>query len=149
MAPRSTPAPTTRSTVCSPSHRALEEHLAELRRATVADRTAKLELVRNDLDAHRRVTERFLFPMIERMRPDDGEDIADFPDRHERNAQRLLDRLDSDPQAPSPQLLDDIAADVHTSIVEIERRVLPVLQAGLDETQEEELRDGIVSELAR
>ncbi len=131
------------------AHRALEGHLTELRRATVADRTAKLELVRKDLAAHRRVSERFLFPMIERIRPDDGEDIADFPDRHERNAQRLLDRLGSDPASASPQLLDDIAADVHTSLAEIERRVLPVLQAGLDETQEEELRDGIVAELAR
>ncbi len=131
------------------AHRALEGHLTELRRAAVGDRTAKLELVRRDLAAHRRVTERFLFPMVERIRPDDGEDIADFPDRHERNAQRLLDRLGSDPTSASPQLLDDIAADVHTSLAEIERRVLPVLQAGLDETQEEELRDGIVAELAR
>ena len=76
--------------------------------------------MRKELDAHRRVTERFLFPMVERVRPDDGEEIADFPDRHERNAQRLLDRLSSDPSSASPQLLDDIAADVHTSLAEIE-----------------------------
>ncbi|MFT3853236.1 MAG: NADH-ubiquinone oxidoreductase-F iron-sulfur binding region domain-containing protein [Ilumatobacteraceae bacterium] len=131
------------------AHRLLEEHLAELRRAAAGDRAAKVELVRRDLAAHRRVTERFLFPMVERVRPDDGEDIADFPDRHERNAQRLLDRLDADPASASPQLLDDIVADVHTSIEELELKVLPVLRAALDPEQEDELRGGIVSELAR
>jgi len=131
------------------AHRQLEAHLGELRRATVADRSAKLELVRKDLAAHRRITERFLFPMVERVRPADGDDIADFPDRHERNAQRLLDRLGSDPASASPQLLDDIAADVHTSLAEIERRVLPVLRANLDQAQEDELRDGILAELGR
>ena len=112
---------TTRSTPCW-RRTALEDHLAELRRATAGDRAAAVELVRKDLDAHRRVTQRFLFPMVERVRPDDGEDIADFPDRHERNAQRLLDRLASDPASASPQLLDDIAADIHTSLAEIEPR---------------------------
>lgn len=131
------------------AHRTLEEHLAELRRATAGDRAAKVELVRKDLEAHRRVSERFLFPMVERVRPDDGDEIADFPDQHERNALRLLDRLSADPASASPQLLDDIAADVRTSIVELERRVLPVLQANLDPQQEAELRDGIDSELAR
>ena len=107
------------------AHRTLEEHLDELRRATAGDRAAKIELVRRDFAAHRRVTERFLFPMVERVRPDDGEEIADFPDRHERNARRLLDRLSSDPSSASPQLLDDIAADVHTSLAEIERASSP------------------------
>jgi hypothetical protein len=129
------------------SHRTIEEHLDGLRRAPAADRSAALAHLRDDLDAHRRVVQRFIAPMVERVDPDDGEEIVDFPDRHERNALRLLDRLGHDPASASPQLLDDLAADVRTTIIEIELRVLPLLQERLDPETEDLLRDGIVEEL--
>ena len=131
------------------AHRALEAHLAALRRAAPGERAASVEQVRHDLDAHRRVTERFLVPMVQRLRPDDGDDLAGYPERHVRDAQRLFDLLSADPASASPRLIDDIAADVHTFIEEVELAILPALHAGLDREHEEELHDGIVAELAR
>ncbi|MEO5901301.1 MAG: hemerythrin domain-containing protein, partial [Ilumatobacteraceae bacterium] len=128
------------------SHRMLEDRLSALRAATAADRGAAVEAVREELDAHHRVTQRFLFPMVDRVRPLDGEEITLFPEAHERNALRILERMRVDPASATPQLIDDIAADVRRTIIEIELKILPALQHQLDQATTNELRDGMLSE---
>jgi NADH-quinone oxidoreductase subunit F len=129
------------------SHRRLEARLATLRAATAQERPVAVEEVREALEAHRRVTQRFLFPMVDRIRGDEGDLITGFPEHHELNALRLLERLRVDPASTSPRLIDDIVADVHATIIEIERKVLPALEHQLDEATTEELQAGIISEL--
>ena len=101
-----------------------------------------------ELERHLDVAERYLYPLVVRLRPDIGEDIVRYPDHHERNARRLLDQLRVEPEALSPRLLDDIAVDLHRTIVELERRVLPELQRHLDERQRGRLLDAELTELS-
>ncbi|MCU1500936.1 MAG: hypothetical protein JWM12_290, partial [Ilumatobacteraceae bacterium] len=68
------------------SHRVLARRLAALRAAPAAERATAIEALRAELEAHRRVTDRFLYPMVGRIRPADGEELTRFPERHEQNA---------------------------------------------------------------
>ena len=79
---------------------------------------------------HRAATEQLVYPLVDRLDPDDGADIVWYPAHHEQRTQRLLDRLEAG--APlSPWLADDLCAEVHVLLDELEVRVLPLLDAHL------------------
>jgi len=129
------------------SHDRLEVELATLRAAPPAGVAAALESLDAELRRHLDVAERYLYPLMTRVRPDIGDEIVRYPDRHERNAQRLVDRLRTDPRAVAPRLIDDIAVDVHRTILELERRVLPELQRQLASAQSDRLLNAELTEL--
>jgi Hemerythrin HHE cation binding domain len=129
------------------SHQRLEAQLAALRAAPPGEVAAALRSLDDELHRHLDVAERYLYPLVSRLRPDDGDDIVRYPDRHERNALRLVDQVRLDPGTASPRLVDDIAVDVHRTILELERRVLPELQHHLDAADDERLLAAELTEL--
>ena len=142
-----TAAPAEALTPLLSSHGRLEEELAALRAAPPAEVAAALESLGAELRRHLDVAERYLYPLVTRLREDIGDEIVRYPDRHERNALRLVDRLRIDPSAVAPRLIDDIAVDVNRTILELERRVLPELQRQLSSAESDRLRDAELTEL--
>jgi hypothetical protein len=49
----------------------------------------------------------------------------------------LLHACDLGTTPLSPSLIDQLAADIHTSIIEVERRVLPLLESALADDPDE------------
>lgn len=121
-------------------HDRLEADLRVARTAPPEQRNDALEQVRTDLERHRRATERLIYPLTARLAPDLGNDVASFPRRHEQHAARMLDRLDLGRQPLAPALVDELCADVHVSIIELDRRVLPLLQRAVNDDPDELLR---------
>jgi hypothetical protein len=105
--------------------------------------------LRLDLERHRRATERLIYPLTARLSPDSGDDVVWFPERHEQHAARLLERLDLDLEPVSPSLVDELCADVHASIIELDERVLPLLRDAIADDPDELLRlaAGITEEI--
>ena len=86
-----------------------------------------LDRMRHALAGHRAATEQLVYPLVDHLDPDDGADIVWYPAHHERRTQRLVDRLDAG--APlSPWLVDDLCAEVHVLLDELEVKVLPLLE---------------------
>ena len=132
----------------APLHRLderLEARLAALRGAPSDTRSAALDELRADLDRHRHATETLIYPLVAKMAseiagdPDTGDNIVWYPEQHEEHAARLLQRLELDGPI-SPRLVDELCADVHASIIELEARVLPYLKEFLDDDTAEALR---------
>jgi tetratricopeptide (TPR) repeat protein len=59
----------------------------------------------------------------------------------------VVDQLRLDPGTASPRLVDDVAVDVHRTILELERRILPELQHHLDAADDECLLAAELTEL--
>ncbi len=121
-------------------HDRLEEDLRVVRTAAPEQRNDALERLRTDLDRHRRATERLVYPLTARLAPDLGDDVVSFPKRHGQHAARLLDRLDLGREPLAPALVDELCADVHASIIELDRRVLPLLEQAVADNPDELLR---------
>ena len=113
------------------SHDRISATTTELRSAAPDERTAVVERLRNQLTRHRDAIERYLYPLLERVDPDEGADIDWYPLHHDHEATRLLDRLQGADESAATVLIDDICADVHTTIIEIDRAVLPRLTEAL------------------
>jgi NADH-quinone oxidoreductase subunit F len=106
---------------------ALVRQAARVRTASSDRVHAELADLRTQLERHRRVSERLLYPLLERLEPEIGDDVAWYPERRETNAARLAERLDLGTIPITPHLLDELCADIHVSVVELDERVLPLL----------------------
>jgi NADH:ubiquinone oxidoreductase subunit F (NADH-binding) len=129
------------------SHARLETAIDALRTASPEGREALLHQLRDELSRHRDATARYLYPVVQRIEPEIGADVAWYPEHHEHHAQRLLERLDLAGVPAEPRLIDELCADVHASIIEIDRRVIPLLEAHLLTHREVELDADIAAEL--
>ena len=88
-----------------------------------------LSRVHHALARHRAATEQLVYPLVDHLDPD-GSDITWYPAHHERRTQHLVDRIEAG--APvSPQLVDDLCAEVHVLLDELGVKVLPLLDAHL------------------
>jgi NADH:ubiquinone oxidoreductase subunit F (NADH-binding) len=127
----------------------LDDDLRSVRAAPPAQVNSRLRALRLDLERHRRATERLIYPLTARLSPDSGDDVVWFPERHEQHAARLLERLDLDLEPVSPSLVDELCADVHASIIELDERVLPLLRDAIADDPDELLRlaAGITEEI--
>lgn len=126
---------------------AIEDAVRRLRLAAPDERPAAADELHRRLALHLDVTQRFLHPAALRAEPDFGEEIAWYPEVHEREALRLLDRIESTPVGSSPRLVDELATDVHRYIIEVELRVLPLLIEHLDEHERRGIDEAIHWEL--
>jgi NADH-quinone oxidoreductase subunit F len=108
-------------------HAALERQVALVRRAPSERVHAELAELRDQIERHRRVSERLLYPLLERLDPEIGDDVAWYPEQREAHAARLAERLDLGTMPVTTHLLDELCADIHVSVIELDRRVLPLL----------------------
>ena len=111
----------------------IERTLASLREANVDARPALVAQLAAELERHRDATERFIFPALEHIDPDIGADITWYPIHHDHHARRLLERIAGLDAPISPALIDDLCAAIHVSVIETDRRVLPLLERDLDQ----------------
>ena len=118
---------------------ALERQIGRVRTAPSDRVHAELGVLRDQLERHRRVSERLLYPLLERLEPEIGDDVAWYPERREAHAARLAERLDLGTIPVTPHLLDELCADIHVSVMELDQRVLPLL-AGLLTDDADEVR---------
>lgn len=127
-------------------HRQLEADLAAARAATGAEVRQRLIALRPHLELHRRIAESLIYPLVDRLDVDG--DLSWYPEHREQHAARLLDRLDVEVPI-APQLLDEICADVHTSIIELDMRLLPMIRRALGDDPDELLliAGGITKEI--
>jgi hypothetical protein len=127
-------------------HTEIEDTMAALRATKPEDREFLLDRLRHLLDGHREVVETYLYPLVERLEPQLGADVTWYPKHHDHHAARLLSRLQSADESTGTRLLDDLCADIHASIIEIDRRVLPLLDRDLDDPAFERELDAIAAE---
>ena len=113
------------------SHARLGAAIDALRNADPDQRAALLGQLRDQLVRHCDATEHFLYPLLQQLEPEFGADVAWYPEHHEHHAKRLLDRLDLSDAPAATRLIDDLCADVHASIIEIDRRVIPIIDEHL------------------
>jgi NADH:ubiquinone oxidoreductase subunit F (NADH-binding) len=118
-------------------HAALEQQVARVRTASPDRVHAELGELRDQLERHRRVSERLLYPLLERLEPEIGADVAWYPEQREEHAARLAERLDLGAMPVTPHLLDDLCADIHVSVIELDARVLPLLAEHLADDADE------------
>ncbi len=116
----------------------LEADVDALRTSAPDERSSTLYDLRRTLERHQRVTERFVYPLVRALDTEHGDEIAWYPQQHEQHATRLLHRLDLGNLALSGNLIDELCADVHASVVELQRRILPVLDAALATDEHEQ-----------
>ncbi len=114
------------------AHRRIEQRLGTLRSATVGERGEEIHRLRDDVEHHRRAVEHIIYPLVSRFEPGIGDDVVWYPEHHEQRASRLLKRLDLAETAVSPRLVDELCADVHASLIEIDLRVLPLLESAIE-----------------
>ncbi len=128
-------------------HRELEADLASIRSARGPEVNERLVALRPHLERHRRIAESLIYPLVDRLDADD--DLSWYPKRHGQHASRLLRRLDLDEGPIAPNLVDELCADVHTSIIELDLRLLPMLRRALGDDPDELLRivSGINTEI--
>lgn len=127
------------------SHDRIEGLLDRVRRADGLDRADAIHDLRCELELHRDALERFVFPLLEQLEPTIGPDVVWYPLHHEEAAVRLAERLDALDTSASARLVDELCADVHASIIEVDRRVLPMVASGLDDEHRRRLVDSDVS----
>lgn len=127
------------------ANRQMEESLSHLRSAPPADRSDALASLTLQLERQKKAMEAIVYPAVSRLRPGVGDDIAWYPAHHEQHAHRLLEHLELGDTPISPRLVDELCADVHASIIEIDRRVLPVLEMAVadDPAEQDLLADAI------
>lgn len=121
-------------------HAQLEAEVDTLRKAPASEVHAALRAVRDSLARHRRVTERLIYPLVDKLDPAVGADVAWYPEQRELHAARLAERLDLGTLAISSRLIDELCADVHVSIIELDLRVIPLLQRHMEGATGDELR---------
>ncbi len=109
----------------------LEEALEGLRRAPFGERRSAMVDLRLAFERHQRVTERLVYPLTRARLGQQGDDIAWYPQHHEQHAARLLRRLDTGSLYLSERLVDEVCCDIHASIIELQRRVLPAIDQSL------------------
>ena len=126
----------------------LEREITRLRGASPDDRPSALLDVQRALERHQRVTERLVYPLVRALDPGEGDDIVWYPQHHAQHAARLLHRLDLGTMAMSGQLVDEICAEIHTAVIELQRRILPTLDRALSADDEELLVEAGVDDLA-
>lgn len=102
----------------------IEETLAAIRCAEPGRRTELAERLRHEIELHHDAVERFVYPLLERVDPDEGTEVAWYPRRHEEVAERFLEG--------EPDDLDAACDELHVSVLELERRVLPLLEHELE-----------------
>lgn len=127
------------------SHERIEALLARLRWVRSSDRRPVVADLRTELERHHEALERFVFPLLEQLEPEVGPDVVWYPEHHELAAERLLARLDDVEPTAAGRLVDDVCADVHASIVEVDRRVLPLVASELSDEHRRRLVDHDVS----
>lgn len=125
------------------SHREIEDTVAAFRAAQPAERREGCSRLYSLLSAHLDLAQRYLYPLVIRTEPDGGTEIAWYPEVHEREALRLLDRLDCASGHLDARASDELAADVRRYILEIELRVLPLLTDRLDDEEQRRLASAI------
>lgn len=131
------------------SHRGIEGTIEELRSAAPDERRPLVERLGAELARHRGGLERYVYPLLDRLEPDIGADVAWYPMHHDHHAARLIERLGHAEQALSPHLIDELCADVHASIIEIDRRVLPLIEnASISEPRLQAIADDVAADLA-
>ena len=131
-----------RPTQASCSHQAwvwTYDTVAAFRAAQPAERREGCSRLYSLLSAHLDLAQRYLYPLVIRTEPDGGTEIAWYPEVHEREALRLLDRLDCASGHLDARASDELAADVRRYILEIELRVLPLLTDRLDDEEQRRL----------
>jgi NADH-quinone oxidoreductase subunit F len=123
------------------SHDRITATMDELRSVAPGERSAIVDRLRDQLGRHRDAVERYVYPLLERIDPAEGADIAWYPMHHDHEAARLVDRLQATDPSAAPGLLDDICADVNATIIEIDRAVLPRLASALGDAEQLRLVD--------
>lgn len=136
-APPDDPAATSDSAVTSflglrAAHDELESTVDRFRRADPADRIDIASDLHERLHRHLDLTQRFLHPAVTRIDQDGGEDMIGYPEDHERDALRLLDRIESTDSDMPGRLADELAAEVHRYVMEVQLRILPLIESHLD-----------------
>lgn len=130
------------------SHRSIEEAVARMRGADASACHEAARELHEVLSRHLDVTQRFLHPATQRVEQVAGEEIIWYPEAHEREALRLLDRIESvGPDLPG-RVIDELAADVHRYVLEVELRILPLIEAHMDPNEQIKLDGAIASALS-
>ena len=131
-------------------HAELRRQVAQVRAAPPDEVHHELGELRDLIERHRRVSERLLYPLLDRLDPDIGSDVSWYPEHREAHAARLAERLDLGAIPITTHLLDELCADVHVSVIELDERVLPLLAERLagDVDEERLIAGGIVEEIA-
>ncbi len=111
----------------------ISDEAEALRRSTPDKRQELLHNLRLDIERFRRATERIIYPELERVDPEEGTEVGWYPAHHAQAASRLVHDLDLGATPISPRLIDQLSADIHFSVIEVERRVLPLLERVLRE----------------
>ncbi len=115
----------------------LTEGLEALRRSEPTDRREALRSLRHHIERYQLATERIVFPMVERLDEEHGAEVAWYPEHHTQAAARLLRDLDLGSIPLSARLVDQLCIEIHTSILEVERRVLPLIERALADSRAE------------
>jgi NADH-quinone oxidoreductase subunit F len=119
-------------------HDTLEQQVARVRNASSDEVHDELALLRDEIERHRRVSEGLIYPLLERLEPGIGDDVAWYPEHREAHAARLAERLDLGTMPVSTHLLDELCADIHVSIIELDERVLPLIAARVTGNSDEQ-----------
>ncbi|MCB0994000.1 MAG: hypothetical protein KDB21_02835 [Acidimicrobiales bacterium] len=109
----------------------LERRCAALRHEPPARQPVALDVLHTEMDQYSRATQGLVYPLLDRLAPELGDDVTWYPERHEERARRIMERLEEN-VALSPRQIDEICADVHLATRELEERVLPLLGAALE-----------------
>lgn len=117
------------------SHRDIEQAVACLRSADPHERLDAAGELHGVLSRHLDVTQRFLHPATLRIEEVSGEEIIWYPEAHEREALRLLDRIECTGADAPGRVIDELAADVHRYVLEVELRILPLIEANMDRNE--------------
>ncbi|MEZ5406613.1 MAG: NADH-ubiquinone oxidoreductase-F iron-sulfur binding region domain-containing protein [Acidimicrobiales bacterium] len=108
--------------------RTLDRLCTELRQAADTDeRRRAATALRAGLERHMAATQGIVYPLVTRLAVGLDDDVVWYPARHESVARRLLDRLTDGPDLVVRQV-DEICADVHVALRELEDRILPCLE---------------------
>ena len=129
----------------------LQAQVSRVRSAGPREVHDELDTLRRQLERHRRVSDRLLYPLLERLDPAIGDDVAWYPQRREEHAVRLAQRMDLGTAPITTRLIDELCADVHVSLIELDERVLPLLAehfADLDTSEVETIAGDITEALA-
>ena len=97
-------------------------------------REAAIAEFADQLRHHVKVTTEVLMPWVRRVGGDEGERIAERAEGIQEAAEQLVDALQQ-ADAPSKRPLHALADELHRLILDEERRVLPLLEQHLDESE--------------
>lgn len=125
-------------------HHDLEHLLASLRAADAASRPDVLRELAERLRSHIDVTQRILYPMVQRVAGPPADDASWAAEHAERDGLRIVEQLlHSTSEPPTDEEMRDLAEDLRSHIESEQRYVIPMLMRQMSTDQIESLTDAL------